>query len=324
MSKIALITGITGQDGSYLAEQLLDKDYEVYGLYRRSSLPHFERLEHFIEKIKLVEGDVTDVGSLIRALKESEPTEIYNLAAQSFVGTSWTQPVNTMNTTGLSLLNLLEAVRLSDIEARILQASSSEMFGRVKETPQNENTPFYPRSPYGVAKVAAYWISINYRESYGMFISNCIAFNHESPRRGIEFVTRKISNGVANIALGKSDRIELGNMESKRDWGYAPDYTEAMHLILQQSKADDYVAATGETHSVREFLERAFKVVGIDSWEKYVTTNPKYIRPAEVDFLRGDASKLRNIGWKPSISFDDLVKIMVEHDMQMLSKDGLE
>ncbi len=324
MSKIALITGITGQDGSYLAEQLLDKDYEVYGLYRRSSLPHFERLEHFIEKIKLVEGDVTDVGSLIRALKESEPTEIYNLAAQSFVGTSWTQPVNTMNTTGLSLLNLLEAVRLSDIETRILQASSSEMFGRVKETPQNENTPFYPRSPYGVAKVAAYWISINYRESYGMFISNCIAFNHESPRRGIEFVTRKISNGVANIALGKSDRIELGNMESKRDWGYAPDYTEAMHLILQQSKADDYVAATGETHSVREFLERAFKVVGIDSWEKYVTTNPKYIRPAEVDFLRGDASKLRNIGWKPSISFDDLVKIMVEHDMQMLSKDGLE
>ncbi len=324
MSKIALITGITGQDGSYLAEQLLDEDYEVYGLYRRSSLPHFERIEEFKDKIKLIEGDITDVGSLIRALKESEPTEIYNLAAQSFVGTSWTQPINTMNTTGLSMLNLLEAIRLSDIETRVLQASSSEMFGKVVETPQNENTPFYPRSPYGVAKVAAYWISVNYRESYGMFISNCIAFNHESPRRGIEFVTRKISNGVANIALGKSDRLELGNLESKRDWGYAPDYTRAMHLILQQSKADDYVAATGETHSVREFLDRAFKVAGIDSWDKYVIINQKYFRPAEVDLLTGDASKLRNIGWKPSISFDDLVKIMVDYDMQILSKDGLE
>jgi GDPmannose 4,6-dehydratase len=322
MSKVALITGITGQDGSYLAEQLLEKDYKVYGFYRRSSTPHFERIEHLLDKIEMIDGDVTDLGSLIRALKESEPTEIYNLAAQSFVGTSWIQPINTMNTTGLSLLNLLEAVRLSDIDTKIMQASSSEMFGKVKETPQTEKTPFYPRSPYGVAKVAAYWISVNYRESYGMFISNSIAFNHESPRRGIEFVTRKITHGVAQIALGLSDKIELGNMDSKRDWGYAPDYTHAMHLILQQNKPDDYVIATGKAHSVKEFVEMAFKAANIDSWEKYIKINPKFIRPAEVDYLVGDATKLRGIGWKPTLTFEGLVKKMVDHDMQLLNQDG--
>ncbi|MCG3219966.1 MAG: GDP-mannose 4,6-dehydratase, partial [Candidatus Heimdallarchaeota archaeon] len=234
MPKRALITGITGQDGSYLVEQLLENKYEVYGFYRRSSIPHLERIHHIQDKIKLIEGDVTDTGSLIRAIKESEPSEIYNLAAQSFVGTSWKQPSNTLITTGLSMLNLLEAVRLSDIETKILQASSSEMFGKIRESPQNEQTPFYPRSPYGIAKVAAYWMTINYKESYDMFIANCIAFNHESPRRGIEFVTRKITDGVANIVSGKSKKLELGNLDSKRDWGYAPDYVCAMWLMLQQ------------------------------------------------------------------------------------------
>jgi len=323
MSKRALITGITGQDGSYLAEQLLEKNYEVYGLFRRASMPNFNRIKHLLPKIKLIEGDITDFGSLVRAIKKSEPDEIYNLAAQSFVGTSWKQPVNTMNTTGLSMLNLLEAVLLIDIDTKILQASSSEMYGKVREVPQNEKTPFHPRSPYGVAKVTAFWIAVNYRESYNMFICNSIAFNHESPRRGIEFVTKKVSDGVARIKLGLSNKLELGNLDSKRDWGYAPDYTKAMQLILSQPNPDDYVIATGVTHSVRDLVQKAFQCVGIDSYEKYITINEKYKRPAEVDLLVGDASKLRKLGWEPSVDFDKLVEIMVESDIQRIKKEML-
>jgi len=322
MVQKALITGITGQDGSYLAEQLLEKGYEVYGLYRRVSTSNISRIKHIINDIILIEGDITDTSSLIRAIKYTDPDEIYNLAAQSFVGTSWTYPSSTINTTGLSLLNLLEAVLQTDSNPKILQASSSEMFGKVKEIPQNENTPFYPRSPYGIAKVLAYWITVNYRDSYDMFISNSIAFNHESPRRGKEFVTRKISLGVAQIKNNLLEKIELGNLNAKRDWGYAPDYTKAMHLILQQKKPDDYVIATGETHSVEEFARKAFSFAGIENWSDYVVINPKFIRPAEVDILVGDSSKIRKLGWKPSVSFDDLVRIMVQHDLEIVSKKG--
>lgn len=320
MAKRVLITGITGQDGSYLAEQLLEKDYEVYGLYRRLSSPNFTRIKGIFDSISLIEGDINDKGSLIRAIKKVEPDEIYNLAAQSFVGTSWLEPKNTLNTTGLSMLNLLEAVILTETNPKILQASSSEMFGKVREVPQNEKTPFYPRSPYGVAKVTAYWISVNYRESYGIHVSNSIAFNHESPRRGIEFVTRKITKGVAEIKLGIASELVLGNLDSKRDWGYAPDYTKAMYLILQQSKPDDYIIATNETHSVKEFVEKSFKAIGIDNWDRYVRTDKKFIRPSEVDLLIGDSSKLRKLGWKSTVTFDELVSIMVESDIKELKR----
>jgi len=320
MTQRAFITGITGQDGSYLAEQLLEKNYEVYGFYRRQSTQNLSRIQHILNDIELIEGDINDLGSLIRAIKISDPDEVYNLAAQSFVGTSWKQPINTMETTGVSVLNLLEAIIHTDANPKILQASSSEMFGKVREIPQSEKTPFYPRSPYGVAKVLAYWISVNYRESYDLFICNSIAFNHESPRRGLEFVTRKITNTVARIKLNLEKKLILGNLDARRDWGYAPDYTNAMQLILKQRKPSDYVIASGETHSVKEFLDIAFRYVGIENYENLVISSDKYKRPAEVDILVGDPSKIKKIGWKPTVSFKELVKIMVDHDIKLESE----
>ena len=318
MTKSAIITGITGQDGSYLAELLLDKGYDVYGLVRRLSTPNITRIEHIISEIELVEGDLTDQSSLDYAMRRVKPDEVYNLAAQSFVGTSWTQPVLTGDVTGLGVIRVLESVRNNCPDSRVYQASSSEMFGKVIETPQNENTPFYPRSPYGFAKVYGYWACINYRESYGMHVSNGILFNHESPRRGIEFVTRKITDAVARIKLGMIDELRLGNLDAKRDWGYAGDYVEAMWLMLQQEEPDDYVIATGETHSVREFVEQAFESVGLD-WEKYVVIDPKFVRPAEVELLLGDASKAKRIlGWEPKVKFEELVSMMVKADMEKL------
>ncbi|NMB56442.1 GDP-mannose 4,6-dehydratase [Candidatus Beckwithbacteria bacterium] len=318
MAKKALITGITGQDGSYLAEFLLNKGYQVYGLTRRSSTPSYDRISHIVDKIELLSGDLFDQHSLIEAVKASNPDEVYNLAAQSFVKASWSQPVLTGDFTGLGVTRMLEAVRLVKPEAKFYQASSSEMFGKVQQTPQNELTPFYPRSPYGVAKVYGHWITVNYRESYGMFACSGILFNHESPRRGLEFVTRKISNAVAKIKLGKQDFIELGNLDAKRDWGYAKDYVEAMWLMLQQEKADDYVVGTGETHSVREFLNEAFKIIGIQDWNSYVKAeHPDHVRPAEVDLLVSDPSKAKQIlGWQSKTSFKDLVKTMVEADLE--------
>ena len=318
MTKSAIITGITGQDGSYLAELLLDKGYDVYGLVRRLSTPNITRIEHIISEIELVEGDLTDQSSLDYAMRRVKPDEVYNLAAQSFVGTSWTQPVLTGDVTGLGVIRVLESVRNNCPDSRVYQASSSEMFGKVIETPQNENTPFYPRSPYGFAKVYGYWACINYRESYGMHVSNGILFNHESPRRGIEFVTRKITDAVARIKLGMIDELRLGNLDAKRDWGYAGDYVEAMWLMLQQEEPDDYVIATGETHSVREFVEQAFESVGLD-WEKYVVIDPKFVRPAEVELLLGDASKAKRIlGWEPKVKFEELVSMMVKADIEKL------
>lgn len=318
MTKSALITGITGQDGSYLAELLLDKGYDVYGLIRRLSTPNITRIEHIISDIELVEGDLTDQSSIDYAMRRIKPDEVYNLAAQSFVGTSWTQPVLTGDVTGLGVIRILEGVLHNAPDAQVYQASSSEMFGKVSETPQNENTSFYPRSPYGFAKVYGYWACINYRESYGMHVSNGVLFNHESPRRGIEFVTRKITDGVARIKLGMADELRLGNLDAKRDWGYAGDYVEAMWLMLQQEEPDDYVIATGETHSVREFVEQAFERVGLD-WEKYVVIDPKFVRPAEVELLLGDASKAKQvIGWEPKVTFEELVSMMVEADMEKL------
>ncbi len=315
MTKKALITGITGQDGSYLAELLLEKGYEVYGLVRRLSTPNISRIDHILDKISLVEGDLTDQSSLNNAMKEVQPDEVYNLAAQSFVGTSWNQPVLTGEVTGMGAVRLLESVRHFCKDARIYQASSSEMFGKVLETPQTEATPFYPRSPYGCAKLYAHWMSINYRESYGMHISNGILFNHESERRGLEFVTKKITDGVARIKYGKSRELLLGNLEAKRDWGYAKDYVEAMWLMLQQDKPDDYVIATAETHSVQEFVEMSFAEVGLD-WKQYVKQDPRFMRPAEVDYLIGDYSKAKKVlGWEPKVRFKDLVKIMVQSDM---------
>lgn len=318
MAKSALITGITGQDGSYLAELLLDKGYDVYGLIRRLSTPNITRIEHIISDIELVEGDLTDQSSIDYAMRGIKPDEVYNLAAQSFVGTSWTQPVLTGDVTGLGVIRILESVLHNAPDAHVYQASTSEMFGKVSETPQNENTSFYPRSPYGFAKVYGYWACINYRESYGMHISNGILFNHESPRRGIEFVTRKITDGVARIKLGMADELHLGNLDAKRDWGYAGDYVEAMWLMLQQEEPDDYVIATGETHSVKEFVEQAFGSVGLD-WEKYVVIDSKFVRPAEVELLLGDASKARQIiGWGPKVAFEELVSMMIEADMEKL------
>ncbi len=316
----ALITGITGQDGSYLAEFLLAKGYEVIGMVRRSSTVNFERIKHIQDKITLVSGDLLDEVSLIHILREHRPHEVYNLAAQSFVQTSWPQPVFTGETTALGVTRLLDAVRIVDPEIRFYQASSSEMFGKVVEVPQKETTPFYPRSPYGVAKVYGHWITVNYRESYGMHATSGILFNHESPRRGLEFVTRKISHGVARIKLGLDEELRLGNLEARRDWGFAGDYVEAMWLMLQQDQPDDYVIATGETHSVREFCELAFSYVGLD-YRDYVVIDQRFMRPAEVDLLIGDASKARKkLGWQPRTSFTELVQMMVEADLRLVKE----
>ncbi|MEM3445684.1 MAG: GDP-mannose 4,6-dehydratase [Thermoplasmata archaeon] len=324
MGKIAFITGITGQDGSYLAEFLLSKGYEVYGLVRRLSVPNTKNIEHILDKITLLDGDLTDQGSLIAALTVAQPDEIYNLAAQSFVQTSFKQPVLTAEVTGVGVVRLLEAMRVVCPDARFYQASTSELYGLAKEVPQNENTPFHPRSPYGFAKLMGYWATVNYRESYGFHASNGILFNHESPRRGIEFVTRKITDGVAKIKYGLANEIILGNLDARRDWGYAPEYVEAMWLMLQQDKPDDYVIATGETHTVREFVELAFEYAGIDNWEKYVKTDPKFYRPAEVHVLCGDASKARRVlGWKPKVTFKELVRIMVEADLERYRKSNM-
>ena len=329
--KKALITGITGQDGYYLAKFLLEKGYEVYGMYRRSSLEVEERIFELRDKIKLIEGDLTDLSSMIRAIKESNPDEVYNLGAQSFVPASWSQPISTSEITGLGVLKILEAIKIVNPKIRFYQASSSEMFGKVQESPQTEKTPFYPRSPYGVAKVFAYWTTINYRESYGIFACNGILFNHESPKRGKQFVTRKISHSVAKIKLGMQEYFELGNLDAKRDWGFAGDYVEAMWLMLQQDKPNDYVISTGETYTVREFVEEAFKAAGISPivWEgeginevgKYngkvvVKIDKKFFRPAEVDQLIGDYSKAKKeLGWKPKTIFRELVRMMIEADL---------
>ncbi|HOA11981.1 GDP-mannose 4,6-dehydratase [Candidatus Woesebacteria bacterium] len=324
--KKAFITGITGQDGSYLAELLLEEGYQVYGLTRRTSTQNFARIQNIIHHphLELVSGDLMDQHSLTFAIQKVQPDEVYNLAAQSFVQASWEQPILTGEFTAIGVARMLEAVRLAAPKAKFYQASSSEMFGKVREVPQNENTPFYPRSPYGVAKVYGHWITVNYRESYDMFAVSGILFNHESPRRGLEFVTRKISNGVARIKLGKQESIELGNLDAKRDWGYAKDYVRAMYLMLQQDQADDYVIATGETHSVQEFLELACQAAGLDNWQKYYQHNPKYDRPAEVDVLIGDASKAKKVlNWEPSVSFEELVKIMVEADLRIEEKTSL-
>jgi len=316
--KRALITGITGQDGSYLAELLLGKGYKVYGLVRRVSTPNYTNISHILDKIEILSGDLLDMGSIIDAIKISEPDEIYNLAAQSFVKYSWNQPILTGDYTGLAVTRVLEAIRFTNPKIKFYQASSSEMFGKVTEVPQKETTRFYPRSPYGVAKVYGHYTTVNYRESYDMFACSGILFNHESPRRGIEFVTRKISNGVARISLGKQDALELGNLDAKRDWGFAGDYVDAMWRMLQQEKADDYVISTNETHSIQEYVELAFKTVGISDWQKYVKSNdPRYLRPAEVDLLIGDASKAKEVlGWTPQTSFPQLVEMMVKSDLQ--------
>lgn len=317
--KKAFITGITGQDGSYLAELLLEKGYKVYGLTRRTSTQNFARIAHIIhdENLELISGDLIDQHSLTYALKEIQPDEVYNLAAQSFVKASWDQPVLTGEFTALGVVRVLEAVRLACPQARFYQASSSEMFGKVMEVPQKETTPFYPRSPYGVAKVYGHWITVNYRESFDMFAVSGILFNHESPRRGLEFVTRKIANAVARVKLGKQEFVELGNLDAKRDWGYAKDYVEAMWLMLQQDEPEDYVIATGETHSVREFLQLSCKFAGIEDWEAIFKHNPKFDRPAEVDLLIGDPSKAQEkLGWKPSVDFEGLVKLMVESELE--------
>lgn len=316
MTKRALITGITGQDGSYLAESLLEKGYKVYGLVRRLSTPNFWRIEHIKDYIELIDADLQDQLSLINAVQKAQPQEVYNLAAQSFVATSWDQALLTGDYTGLAVTRMLEACRNVDKSIRFYQASSSEMYGKVHETPQRESTVFHPRSPYGVAKVYGHYITVNYRESYGMYGVSGILFNHESPRRGIEFVTRKISDGVARIAAGKAQELRLGNLEALRDWGYAKDYVEAMWMMLQQDQPDDYVIATGETHSVREFCEIAFARAGLD-YKKYVVTDEKFMRPAEVDLLLGDASKAkRQLGWAPKTSFKELVELMVDEDLR--------
>lgn len=318
MAKKALVTGITGQDGSYLSEFLLSKGYEVYGMVRRSSIDKFERIEHIREKLHLVQGDLMDQSSLDEAVKGIMPDEIYNLAAQSFVPTSWNQPTLTGEFTGLGTTRVLEAIRRIKPDTRFYQASSSEMFGKVREVPQNELTPFHPRSPYGVAKVYGHYITVNYRESYDIFACSGILFNHESPRRGLEFVTRKITNGVARIKLGLAAELRLGNLDAKRDWGFAGDYVESMWMMLQQGAPDDYVVATGETHTVREFVELAFDRAGLD-WKKHVIIDPAFFRPAEVELLVGDPSKAMSVlGWKPRVSFEELVRMMVDADIERL------
>jgi len=316
----ALITGITGQDGSYLADFLLDKGYEVYGLVRRSSLEKYDRVAHIADRICFVEGDLTDQGSLDQAIQQVQPHELYNQAAQSFVPVSWNQPVLTGDVTGLGVLRVLEAIRKHSPKTKFLQASSSEMFGKVQESPQSETTRFYPRSPYGVAKVFAHHLTVNYRESYGIFACSSICFNHESPRRGSEFVTRKVTQHAARIKLGLADKLKMGNLEAKRDWGYAGDYIRAMWLMLQQPQPEDFVIATGETHSVQELVETAFSFVGLD-WKKYVEIDPKLVRPAEVDYLCGDAGKARRVlGWRPEVNFQQLIKMMMEADLAALKQ----
>jgi GDPmannose 4,6-dehydratase len=318
MAKRALITGITGQDGSYLAEFLLEQGYEVFGLVRRSSTVNFSRIDHIQERITLISGDMLDQTSMQTALQDCEPQEVYNLAAQSFVQTSWTQPVFTGDVTALGVTRILSAIRHVNPDIRFYQASSSEMFGKVREVPQHESTPFYPRSPYGVAKVYGHWITVNFRESYGMHATSGILFNHESPRRGIEFVTRKVTYNVAKIKLGMAKEIRLGNLDSRRDWGFAGDYVKAMWLMLQQEQPDDYVIATGETHSVQELVETAFNCVGLD-WHNYVVQDPRFMRPAEVDLLVGDPAKAGQVlGWEPEVTFATLVQMMVEADLALL------
>lgn len=317
----ALITGFTGQDGSYLAELLLEKGYKVYGLVRRTSIVTDDRIRHLLGEVEIVDADLLDQLSLIQALRKSKPDEVYNLAAQSFVPTSWSQPVLTGEYTALGVTRMLEAVRSIDRDIRFYQASSSEMFGKVREVPQRESTPFYPRSPYGVAKAYGHFITVNYRESYGMFACSGILFNHESPRRGYEFVTRKISRAVARIKLGVQREVPLGTLDSKRDWGYAPDYVEAMWRMLQQPQADDFVVATGEAHSVGEYAQLALEHIGIENWHDYVRTDPAMLRPAEVDLLIGDAAKARQVlGWQPRVGFQELVRIMVDADIELERK----
>lgn len=315
MQKTALVTGITGQDGSYLAELLLDKGYRVYGMVRRSSTENFERIEHFKDRVVLVQADLLDQMSLIAAFNESQPDEVYNLAAQSFVPTSWTKPVLTAEFTALGVTRMLEALRLTKKDARFYQASSSEMFGKVREAPQNEDTPFHPRSPYGVAKAYGHFITVNYRESYDLYACSGILFNHESPRRGLEFVTRKVTDGVARIKLGVADELRLGNLEAQRDWGYAGDYVEMMWMMLQQDGPDDYVIATGVTHSVEDLVRIAFGYVDLN-WKDYVKIDPQFVRPAEIDLLVGDATKAREkLGWEPRVSFEELIRLMVDSDI---------
>ena len=319
----ALITGITGQDGSYLAEFLLDKGYQVVGMVRRTSTVNFERIRHIQKRLTLVSGDLLDQASLMAALQEYRPREVYNLAAQSFVPTSWSQPVFTGEVAALGVTRLLDAIRQVDPQIRFYQASSSEMFGRVREIPQKESTPFYPRSPYGVAKVYGHWITVNYRESYGLFACSGILFNHESPRRGLEFVTRKVTDGVARIKLGVEWEVRLGNLDARRDWGYAGDYVRAMWLMLQQDQPDDYVVGTGQTHSVREWCQAAFGHLGLD-YADYVKVDPRFVRPADVDLLVSDPSKARTaLGWAPDISFEGLVATMVDADLARLQGEEL-
>ncbi|HVA50910.1 MAG TPA: GDP-mannose 4,6-dehydratase [Pirellulales bacterium] len=321
MAGIALITGITGQDGSYLAELLLEKGYHVHGMFRRSSTETFERVKHLEGKIDLHPGDLIDQQSLLSLLAKVQPTEVYNLAAQSFVPTSWQQPQLTGEVTGLGVTRMLDAVRLVNSKIRFYQASSSEMYGKVHETPQRETTPFHPRSPYGVAKVYGHYITMNYRESYGMFACSGILFNHESPRRGLEFVTRKITHAVAKIKLGMAEELRLGNLQARRDWGFAGDYVRAMWLMLQQTQADDYVIGTGQTHSVEEFVEAAFEHVGLN-WRKYVVVDAKFHRPAEVDLLLSDPAKARRaLGWQPQVGFHELVTMMVDADLALLGRE---
>jgi GDPmannose 4,6-dehydratase len=325
--KTALITGITGQDGSYLAEFLLKKGYKVIGMVRRTSTINFERIEHFQDEVEIVQGDLIDQISLIELLKQHKPDEVYNLAAQSFVPTSWCQPVLTGEVTALGVTRMLEAIRSVNPKIKFYQASSSEMFGHVETSPQNENTRFYPRSPYGVSKLYGHWITINYRESYNLFACSGILFNHESPRRGIEFVSRKITDGIGRIKAGFADELRLGNLEAKRDWGFAGDYVEAMWLMLQQQNPDDFVIATGETHSVREFCEIAFQRAGLD-YKKYVKVDKRFYRPAEVHLLQGDFSKAKKVlGWVPKVGFSELVEMMVDYDLaryEQMKKQGLK
>ncbi len=316
--KRAMVTGLTGQDGSYLAELLLEKDYDVFGVVRRSSSETFERIRHIQDQITLVQADLTDQTSIIDAIEEIRPAEVYNLAAQSFVPTSWKQPILTGEVTALGATRVLEAIRVVDKSIRFYQASSSEMFGNVQQMPQTEATSFYPRSPYGVAKVYAHWITVNYRESYGMFACSGILFNHESPRRGLEFVTRKITDGAARIKLGLANELRLGNLDARRDWGYAKDYVRAMWLMLQQDTPDDFVVSSGEMHTVRDACEAAFGYLGLEM-DRYVKVDPKFYRPAEVDKLLGDASKAQRVlGWKPEISFRELIEMMVDADLARL------
>ena len=320
MAKRAVITGITGQDGSYLAELLLEKGYEVIGAVRRSSSPNLWRIQHLLDRVSLRPADLLDQLSLLRLIQDVKPHEIYNLAAMSFVPASWDQPLLTGDFNSMGVTRMLEAIRHVDTGIKLYQASSSEMYGRVREVPQTELTPFYPRSPYGVSKVFGHYITVNYRESYNMFAVSGILFNHESPRRGLEFVTRKVTDGVARIKLGLSDHLPLGNLDACRDWGFAGDYVRAMWMMLQQDQADDYVISTGVSHSVRQLVETAFSHVGLD-WQKYVRIDPAFLRPAEVDHLIGDASKAKRVlGWEPKVSFEQLIAMMVDADIAMLSE----